>query len=87
MAYKVGIVATYKTDGSPWPLEAVSKEYKIRDVMKLLKWAEDQGEENINLTISEDGKAGAFFDEAGDFILEEPNEGDYLQGITAADIK
>lgn len=85
MAYRVGIVATYKTDGSPWPLEAVSKEYRIKDIMCFLQQAEARGEENVSFTISEDGKAGAFFDD-GDYVFEEPNEGDYLPGITAADV-
>lgn len=47
--------------------------------------AEARGEENVSFTISEDGKAGAFFDD-GDYVFEEPNEGDYLPGITAADV-
>lgn len=69
--YTVGIVATYKDKAGrdPWPLEARSKDYKIRDVMELLQWAEEQGEDRISFTISEVGRLGAVFDKAGDFEL------------------
>ena len=85
--YKVGIVATYHTDGSPWPLEARSKDYKIRDVMELLRWAEEHGEDKISFTISEVGRLGAVFDQAGDYALMEPLPGEYELGITAEDVK
>lgn len=87
--YTVGIVATYKDKAGrdPWPLEAVSKDYKIRDVMELLQWAEEQGEDRISFTISEVGRLGAVFDKAGDFELMEPLPGEYELGITAADVR
>lgn len=87
MMRKVGILATYHTDGSPWPLMAQSKDYRIRDVMELLQWAEEQGEDKISFAISEDGILSAVFDKAGKYELTGPIPGEYEPGITAADVR
>lgn len=81
---RVGIIDAYHTDGTPFPLEAVSKAYRIGELLELLQWAADQGEEAVTLTITEEGAAGIRLSRSGDYELTEPVEGEYQAGLRAA---